>query len=81
MRSSYNNNKLRQIDEEKRRIALRITELQSEIDRVNEQIKSLIPQITSSEDDAFAQIRRLQRVREIMAEQLEQMHEVLRNGG
>jgi hypothetical protein len=37
-----------QIDEEKRTIALRITELQSEIDKINEQIKSLIPQITSS---------------------------------
>jgi hypothetical protein len=68
-----------QIDEQKRRISLRITELQSEIDKVNEQIKTLIPQITSSDDDAFIQIRRLQRVREIMAEQLEQMHQVLRN--
>jgi hypothetical protein len=74
-----NNNKLPEIDNNKSRLAFH-HDIQSEINGINEKIRNLIPLIAaddaSNADPILTKIRRLQIVRELMREQLEQLNSI-----
>jgi len=62
---------------EHQRIEFHIESLSEEIEELNERIRFLIQSnVAKNEEEAYAKIRRLQLVREIMREQLSTLHEV-----